>query len=118
MYRSRNDRQQEKMAAAFLWLLALVCAVYISWKINPYPIRQGIEWVGDQTEQFFDRCMEQALSQTIPAISCFFFPESSNTSENASKNTNTNRIEETEITMITTDPFYTRYLSFSHPGDG
>lgn len=73
MYRSRNERQKEKLATVFLWLLALGCAFYISWMINPHPIKQGIRWVGDQTEQFFDRCATQTLMQTLPSISCFFF---------------------------------------------
>lgn len=112
VYRSRNERQKEKLATVFLWLLALGCAFYISWMINPHPIEQGIRWVGDQTEQFFDRCATQALMQTLPSISCFCLSQSSNQIEN------TDTGVEADTAVITADPFYTKYLSFSQPGDG
>ena len=112
MYRRKSERQQEKVATVCLWLLALVCVIYIAWMINPYPIKQGIGWVGEQTEQFFDRCAKQALMQTLPAVSCFFISPSSNQIENTDTGLDTDSI------VITTDPFYTKYLSFSQPGDG
>ncbi len=111
MYRRKSEGQQEKIATAFLWLMALMCALYISWKINPYPIQQGIRWVSNQTEQFFDRCVEQALSQTLPALSGFFFQDTFLKGS----------VIETDLTGIsgfTEDPFYRKYLSFSQPGDG
>ena len=110
MYRRKREGQQEKIATAFLWLMALMCALYISWKINPYPLQQGIGWVGNQTEHFFDRCVEQALSQTLPTLSCFFLQDSVAQAADGEKDLLTGQ--------VTDDPFYTKYLSFSQPGDG
>ena len=112
MYRSRHNRQQEKIATAFLWLLALVCAFYISWKINPYPLKQGVNWVENQTEQFFDRCMEQAFAQTLPALSNFFFQDTEFAFDLS------NNFDNSDTTILTIDPFYLNYQSFSQPGDG
>lgn len=108
----RKRKRQEKMATFFFWMLTFVCAGYISWMINPYPVKRGIRWIENQTEQFLDCCTEQTLMQTFPAISCFFVSKSSNPIESVNADTPTNSID------VTADPFYTKYLSFSQPGDG
>lgn len=112
MYRSRKNRQQEKIATAFLWLLALVCACYISWKINPYPLKQGVGWLSDQTGHFFDCCMKRAFAQTLPALSNFFFQDTDVAFESS------NNFDDSVTTVLTSDPFYSNYQSFSQPGDG
>ena len=108
MYR-KSKRQQEKIATVFLWLLALICAFYISWKINPNPLKQGVGWLCDQTGHFFDCCIEQAFAQTLPALSSFFFQ---NMDVEFDSSNHSDKI------VLTSDPFYSNYQNFSQPGDG